>query len=273
MRDDVAAIAVTGKPFILAAGADLGGIPRITEREQALAIAQIGHAVLDLLHTSAVPTFAFVNGLALGGGLEVALHCDYRTVSRAAAGIALPECFLGLLPGWGGAFLLPNLIGADRAVTVIVENALSQNRMLTGPQAYELGIADALFDGADFLERSLDWAGRVVSGEVEVQRAEVDRGEAWDAAVARGRAFADSKVAGAAPAAYRALEQIAAAKTAERTAAYAAEDRELADLIMGPELRSGLYAFDLVQKRARRPAGAPDRTLARPVTKVGVVGA
>src|SRR6202008_4575817 len=50
-------------------------------------------------------------------------------------------------------------------------------------------------------------------------------------------------------------------------------DQALADLIMSEELRSGLYAFDLVQKRAKRPAGAPDRSLARPVTKVGIVGA
>ena len=57
-RDDVAAIAVTGKPFILAAGADLSGVPQITDREQALAIARIGHAVFDKLHTAAVPTFA-----------------------------------------------------------------------------------------------------------------------------------------------------------------------------------------------------------------------
>ncbi|WP_375433479.1 3-hydroxyacyl-CoA dehydrogenase NAD-binding domain-containing protein [uncultured Friedmanniella sp.] len=279
VRDDVAAIAVTGKPFILAAGADLSGIARITEREQALAIGQIGHGVFDLLHGAvnnhgaAVPTFAFVNGLALGGGLEVALHCDYRTVSAAAAGIGLPECFLGMFPAWGGAYLLPNLIGADRAVTVILENALNQNRMLTGPQAANLGIADALFDGADFLERSLDWAGRVVAGELEVPRPDVDRGAAWDEAVDRGREFADSKVAGAAPGPYRALAQIAAAKTVDRTAAFAAEDEGLADLIMSPELRSGLYAFDLVQKRARKPAGAPDQTLARRVTKVGVVGA
>ena len=108
-----------------------------------------------------MPTFAFVNGLALGGGLEIALHCDFRTVSASAAGIGLPECFLGMFPGWGGAYLLPNLIGADRAVQVVIENALNQNRMLSGVQAAQLGIADALFEGADFLERSLDWAGRV----------------------------------------------------------------------------------------------------------------
>ena len=82
--------------------------------------------------TSPVPTFALINGMALGGGLEVTLHCHYRTVSAAAAGIALPECFLGLVPGWGGAFLVPNLIGIERAVTVIIENPLSQNRMLDG---------------------------------------------------------------------------------------------------------------------------------------------
>ena len=272
-REDVAAIAVTGKPFILAAGADLSGLPRITRREQALAIARIGHAVFDKLHRAPKPTFAFVNGLALGGGLELALHCDFRSVSAAAAGIALPECFLGMFPGWGGAYLLPNLVGADRAVQVIVENALNQNKMLTGVQAAQLGIADVLFEGADFLERSLDWAGRILAGTADVERPEVDRGEAWDAAVARGRAVADAKVSGAAPGPYRALELIAAARTAERADAFAAEDEALADLLMSPELRAGLYAFDLVQKRARKPAGAPDPMLARSIGKVGVVGA
>src|SRR6185503_5666751 len=63
------------------------------------------------------------------------------------------------------------------------------------------------------------------------------------------------------------------AKTADFTTGTAAEDEALVDLIMSEELRSGLYAFDLVNKRAKRPAGAPDKALARPVSKVGVVGA
>jgi hypothetical protein len=58
-----------------------------------------------------------------------------------------------------------------------------------------------------------------------------------------------------------------------RADAFAAEDAALGDLLMGDELRAGLYAFDLVQRRAKRPAGAPDRALARKVTKVGIVGA
>ena len=272
-RDDIVAIAITGKPFILAAGADLSGFAKITNRDQALAIARIGHAVFNKLHSSRVPTFAFINGVALGGGLELTLHCQYRTVSAAASRLALPECFLGLLPGWGGAFIVPNLIGADGAVQLIIENPLNQNKMLDGRQAYELGLADAIFDGADFLARSLDWADQIVGGSLTITRPEVDRGKAWDDALARGREFADSKVSGAAPAPYRALELMMAAKTAERSNAFSAEDEALADLIMSPETRASLYAFDLVQRRSRKPAGAPEATLARPVTKVGVVGA
>jgi 3-hydroxyacyl-CoA dehydrogenase/enoyl-CoA hydratase/carnithine racemase len=272
-RDDVVAIAITGKPFILAAGADLSGFAEIVNRDQALAAARIGHAIFDKLHTSRVPTFALINGVALGGGLELTLHCHYRTVSAAASGIAFPECRLSLFPGWGGVFIVPNLIGADRAVQLIIENPLNQNKMLNGREAYELGLADAIFDGADFLARSLDWAGRVVAGSLTVTRPEIDRGEAWDEALAQGHSFVDSKLFGASPGPYRALELMAAAKTSDRIEAYAAEDEALADLIMSPEFRASVYAFDLVQKRARKPADAPDPLLARPVTKVGIVGA
>ncbi|OEV31808.1 3-hydroxyacyl-CoA dehydrogenase, partial [Streptomyces nanshensis] len=80
-------------------------------------------------------------------------------------------------------------------------------------------------------------------------------------------------VHGAAPAAYRALDIIAAAKNGDLRKGFEAETQALADLIMGGELRSGIYAFNLVQRRAKRPAGAPSKDLARPVTKVGVVGA
>jgi 3-hydroxyacyl-CoA dehydrogenase len=205
--------------------------------------------------------------------LELPLHCHYRTVSSAASGIALPECFLGMLPGWGGAFLVPNLIGAERAVQLIIENPLNQNKMLNGSQAYELGLADAMFDSADFLARSLDWAGQVVAGSLTVTRPDVDRGESWNEVLAEGRRFVDSKVFGAAPGPYRALELMAAARTSDRSEAYRAEDEALADLIMTPELRASLYAFDLVRNRARKPAGAPDPRLARLVTKVGIVGA
>ncbi|MEU6853919.1 3-hydroxyacyl-CoA dehydrogenase NAD-binding domain-containing protein [Actinacidiphila alni] len=269
----ITGVGITGKPFIFAVGADLKGVEVLRTRDEALTIGRSGHDVFKRLQTLAVPTFAYYNGAAMGGGVEVGLHCTYRTVSASVPAFSLPEVFLGLVPGWGGCVLLPNLIGADRAVGVIIENSLNQNRQLKGAQVYELGIADALFEAADFLEQSLAWTAAVLKGELEVVRPEVDRGEGWDQAVARGRAIADSKVHGAAPAAYRALDIIAAAKNGDLRHGFDAEDAALADLIMGGELRSGIYAFNLVQKRGKRPVGAPDKALARPVSKVGVVGA
>ncbi|MEU3351101.1 3-hydroxyacyl-CoA dehydrogenase NAD-binding domain-containing protein [Streptomyces sp. NPDC037389] len=270
---EITGVGITGKPFIFAVGADLKGVELLKKHEEALAIGKGGHDVFKRLSALAVPTFAYYNGAAMGGGVEVGLHCTYRTVSKAIPAFSLPEVFLGLVPGWGGCALLPNLIGADRAVSVIIENSLNQNKQLRGKQVFDLGIADALFEGADFLEQSLLWTASVLKGETEVVRPEVDRGEAWDQAIERGRAFADSKVHGAAPAAYRALDIMAAAKNGDLRQGFDAEDQALADLIMGGELRSGIYAFNLVQKRGKRPAGAPDRSLARPVNKVGVVGA
>ncbi|MGP3984771.1 3-hydroxyacyl-CoA dehydrogenase NAD-binding domain-containing protein [Streptomyces sp. KR80] len=270
---EIVGAGITGKPFIFAVGADLKGVELLKRHEDALAIGKGGHDVFKRLSALAVPTFAFYNGAAMGGGVEVGLHCTYRTVSAALPAFSLPEVFLGLVPGWGGCAILPNLIGADRAVSVIIENSLNQNKQLKGKQVFELGIADAIFEGADFLEQSLIWTASVLTGETEVVRAEIDRGEAWDQAVERGRFIADSKVHGAAPAAYRALDIIAAAKNGDLRQGFDAEDQALADLIMGGELRSGIYAFNLVQKRGKRPAGAPDKSLARPVTKVGVVGA
>jgi 3-hydroxyacyl-CoA dehydrogenase/enoyl-CoA hydratase/carnithine racemase len=268
-----AAIAVTGKPFVFAVGADLSGIPSIASAADAREIAETGHRVFRRLRDSAVPTFAFVNGAALGGGLELALHCHHRTISTTAV-VAFPEVFLGLVPGWGGTQLLPALTGIDAAVTVIVENALAQNKTTPGPKAAQLGIADAVFSPADFLERSLEWAAGVVSGQVTVARRAPDTA-GWDDAIARARGIVAARTRGASPGALCAVEllDLARAGDAGFTAGTAAEDDALTDLLMSDELRAGLYSFDLVNRRAKRPAGAPDTGLARKVTKVGVVGA
>jgi len=272
-RGEIAAVGVTGKPFILAAGADLDGAALADTREKGLRIGRLGHAVFRRLGELGIPSFAFINGVALGGGLEIALHCDYRTISSGVPMVAMPECFLGLVPGWGGTYLLPRLIGPSAALTVIIENSLSQNKMLRGPEAFSLGIADAMFEPADFLEESLRWAAGVLSGSVTVSRADLAPEAEWSSAVAAARFFADGKLHGAAPAPYRAIDLVAAARARTRDEGFAAEDEALADLLLSDELRAGLYAFDLVQKRAKRPAGAPEASLARPVTKVGIVGA
>ncbi|WP_431918260.1 3-hydroxyacyl-CoA dehydrogenase NAD-binding domain-containing protein [Micromonospora wenchangensis] len=265
-------VAVTGKPYVFCVGADITSLPALADREQAVEIGRLGHRVFARLRDSAVPTFAFVNGAAMGGGLELALHCHYRTLSGGAAALALPEVSLGLVPGWGGTQLLPNLIGIPAATQVILQNPLMQNKMLKPKQAAEMGIADVLLEPADFLERSLQWAAGVVRGEVAVTRPEVDK-DMWAGVLYFARQTLDARLHGAVPAAYKALDLLETAKDADFATGTAAEDEALADLIFSEELRSGLYAFDLVQRRAKRPAGAPDRGLARPVTKVGIVGA
>src|SRR5262249_49638758 len=155
---------------------------------------------------------AFVNGAAMGGGLELALSCQYRTLSDGAAALSLPEVSLGLIPGWGGSQLLPNLIGIVPAAQVIVQNPLMMNKMLKPKQAFEMGIADASFEAADFLERSLEWAAGVVSGRISVTRPEVDRSEMWDAVVGFARSELDKKLHGASLAATRALDLLLLAK-------------------------------------------------------------
>jgi 3-hydroxyacyl-CoA dehydrogenase/enoyl-CoA hydratase/carnithine racemase len=268
---EIVAVGVTGKPYFLAAGADLLGVGAVSSREQALELGRAGHAAYELLHTMGVPTFAFVNGLALGGGLEVALNCDYRTVASDAAALGLPETGLGLVPGWGGAYLVPRLVGIEKAVEVILTRPAA-NKPYKPAEALKVGLVDELFEAADFLERSITWAGSVLRGDVVPARRELDPEPVWDAVVAGTRRQLDHLVAGSRPAPYRALDLLAGARTATRAEAFAAEDEALADLIMTDEMRASVYAFGLTSA-GKKPKGAPSSDLARPVTRVGIVGA
>jgi 3-hydroxyacyl-CoA dehydrogenase/enoyl-CoA hydratase/carnithine racemase len=274
-KGEVDAIAVTGKPYFLAAGADLSNVGSMPDRATAAELPRLGHRVLGLLHQAPVPTFVFINGLALGGGLEIGLNADYRTINAAAPAVALPETFLGLVPGWGGATILPNLIGIERALKVIIENPLKQ-RVLKPAEALELGIADAMFGPASFLESSLGWADAVLGGK-KVDRPNapgaLERTVKWPIALKIARDTLEKKIGTVALAPYRALEVIELAKKNDRVAGFAAEDAALAELIPGDQFVASIYAFDLVQKRAKRPAGAPDKELAKKVSKVGIIGA
>jgi 3-hydroxyacyl-CoA dehydrogenase/enoyl-CoA hydratase/carnithine racemase len=267
------AIGLTGKPFIFAAGADLSGLSFISKPEESLAVGKLGHDVFRRLDECGIPTFAFVNGLALGGGLEVALHCNYRTLASTTF-TALPEVFLGLVPGWGGATILPKLIGPERAVQVIMLNALNNNTMMKAKDALKLGVVDAVFEPADFIERSIAFATSILSGATTIERKDYSNDPGWESALATGRAAALKKYGGAqiaSPAA--ALKLIAEAKSNTRGAGFDAEEQAMVDLIMSDELRASLYAFNLIQKKRKKVEGAPKPALARKVTKVGVVGA
>jgi 3-hydroxyacyl-CoA dehydrogenase/enoyl-CoA hydratase/carnithine racemase len=274
---EIAAVAVTGKPFFLAAGADLSKVSEIPNRAVGRQLAELGHWSLGKLSNLGVPSFVFINGLALGGGLEIALHADYRTIDSTIPGLALPEVFLGIIPGWGGAWLLPNLIGIENALKVVIENPLKNNTMLKGQEAFDHGIADAIFGSVSFLEDSIAWADGVIAGSTKVKRSnepgKIERAVKWDIAIGIATKMLESRIGKVAKSPYKALELLKAAKNTDRAKGFAAEDEALSELISGDQFQASIYAFNLVQKRAKRPAGAPDKKLARPVTKVGVIGA
>jgi 3-hydroxyacyl-CoA dehydrogenase/enoyl-CoA hydratase/carnithine racemase len=271
---NVAAIAITGKPFIFAAGADLSGMSFLSDRSQALAIGKLGHDVFKRFGESKKPTFAFVNGLALGGGLEVALHCHYRTLSATAL-TGLPEVFLGIVPGWGGATILPKLIGPEKSVQVIIKNALANNTMMKAKDAKELGVVDEVYEPVDFLEKSFTFAAAILSGAKKIER--IDHSgdsSAWEKALAEGRGAMLKKYGGAELAApLRALELIEKARTNSLSEGFDAEDQVLSDLVMSDSVRASLYAFNLIQKKRKKVEGAPKPALARKISKVGIVGA
>jgi 3-hydroxyacyl-CoA dehydrogenase/enoyl-CoA hydratase/carnithine racemase len=260
---------LTGKPFVFAAGADMTSFPGITP-ELAREGGRAGHELFARLRDLAFPTLAAINGAALGGGAEIALHCDLRTISRGVRHFACPEVFLGLIPGWGGTQLIPRLVGAETAVRFIVQNPLRQNRMLSGEQAFEAGFADALLDPVEFLDESLELLVRRIEEGGE-PRADADLANVSEVC-RRARSQVDDAVHGGAPAPYRALELIEGAASWTIEEGYRAEEDALAELLPGPEAQASVYAFDLVERRAKRGVGVPDAEPRR-IGKVGIVGA
>jgi 3-hydroxyacyl-CoA dehydrogenase/enoyl-CoA hydratase/carnithine racemase len=261
---------LTGKPFVFAAGADIGEFGEITP-ERARLGGRAGHELFERLRELPFITVAAINGAALGGGVEIALHCDYRTISSSVRHFACPEVLLGLIPGWGGTQLVPRLVGAEQAVRFIVENPLRQNRMLDAARAHEAGFADALLDPVEFVDESLAFLLDRVEEGAGKRRPNADLSDAAEVC-RKARARLDGQVHGAAVAPYRALDLIEGAASWSLEEGYQAEEDALAELLPGPQAQASLYAFDLVERRAKRRVGMPEAE-PRHVRRVGIVGA
>ena len=201
----------------------------------------------------------------LGGGVELALHCDYRVIAGDVRHFASPECLLGFVPAWGATQLAPRLAGPEAAVKLTVLNPLRQNKMLTAAQALELGLVDRVVEPERLVEEAISIAA-------DSLRARRPTFPAPPRSSRERRRQLDDMLHGAAPAPYRALDLIEGAAGWSLEEGYRAEEEALADLLFTPQAQASLYAFDLVERRARRGAGRP-ATEPRNVKKVGIAGA
>jgi 3-hydroxyacyl-CoA dehydrogenase/enoyl-CoA hydratase/carnithine racemase len=260
---DWEAAVFTGKPFVFCVGADIDEFGKVTDPREGI---RAGHGLFARIRALPFPTVAAINGAALGGGLELALHCTARTLATNVRHIGFPEVFLSIIPAWGGTQLLPKLIGPEAAAKVIVLNPLRQNKLLKAEEAFEVGIVDTLLDPVEFLDESLAFARSL-----SIERTEPDWSDV-ETVLRKARSRVDDAVHGATRAPYVALDLIAGAQQWSLEQGYAAEEDAMAELLLSPQAQASAYAFTVVERRSKKPPALPDAKPRR-INKVGIVGA
>lgn len=157
VEEAIAVVVLTGageRAFI--AGADIGEMAEKSPAE-ALAFAELGHAVCRAIEEAPQPYIAAVNGYALGGGCEIALACDIRLASERAV-FAQPEVTLGIPPGWGGSQRLPRLVPPG-----IARELLYTGRRVDAQEALRLGLVNAVYPADQLLERARELANQIAA--------------------------------------------------------------------------------------------------------------
>ncbi|OGX08321.1 MAG: hypothetical protein A2Z88_05765 [Omnitrophica WOR_2 bacterium GWA2_47_8] len=129
------------KKNVFIAGADIKEIEGITDAKEGAAKAEAGQLILDKLEDFTIPTIAVIDGVALGGGCELALACRYRVGTfNEKILIGLPEVNLGIMPGFGGTYRMPRLLGLSEGLKMIVSG-----RPINGEKALKAGLLDRLY--------------------------------------------------------------------------------------------------------------------------------
>ncbi|MBI2068209.1 MAG: enoyl-CoA hydratase/isomerase family protein [Deltaproteobacteria bacterium] len=149
------AIILTGageKAFV--AGADIAAMSKMSP-DEAAQFGKLGHEAMSAVENCRKPVIAAVNGFCLGGGLELALSCDFIFASERAK-LGLPEVSLGLFPGWGGTQRLSRLIGRGRAKELILSG-----RMLSAEEALHFGIANRICKPEELLREARATAAEI----------------------------------------------------------------------------------------------------------------
>jgi enoyl-CoA hydratase len=157
MDDDLGALVITGAGNVFAAGADIKEIRSLDGVVSAHKfVARVQHS-FNRVEELEKPVIAAVNGLALGGGCELALVCDIRVAAETAS-FGLPEIKLGVLPGAGGTQRLPRLVGVGRA-----KELLYSGESIDAQEAFRIGLVNKVVAADSLRETALEMAGRLAA--------------------------------------------------------------------------------------------------------------
>lgn len=151
---EVRVLIITGGEKVFAAGADIKQMSHATTMV-AQKTADLGQSINNLLEELAIPVIAAVNGMALGGGCEMTLACDFRVVGESAT-FAFPEVSLGILPGAGGTQRMTKLIGATKTKEMIL-----LGKRVKGKEAYEIGLATEVVADAEVMAKAKEMAEKL----------------------------------------------------------------------------------------------------------------
>jgi enoyl-CoA hydratase/carnithine racemase len=154
--DAVKVIIITGAGrSVFVAGADISEFDQIRDASHAEELLRAGHAVFSKIETSKKPVIAAINGICLGGGLELAMACHLRVAGHRAR-IGQPEINLGLMPGWGGTQRLPRIVGPSKAAEMILTGD-----PIGAQEAHRLGLVNQVVPMREVLNETVTLARKI----------------------------------------------------------------------------------------------------------------
>lgn len=266
--DLTALVIASGKPGIFIAGADVTEFTQVTSAAQAEEFVRFGQKVFTAISGLPQVTVAAINGPCLGGGLELALNCDYRVISdHPKASVSFPEVKLGIIPAWTGTTRLPRLIGIPAALDLILTG-----RSLDGRRAKKAGLVDEVAPAAILLDVARQFA-RSARG----KRGPGDRTHVYlegnpiarKIVFRKARASVAEKTGGHYPAPFKAIEVMETGFRAGFEQGLLAEARAAAELVTTETAQNLIRLFFLMEDSKKDPLSGK----AREVRRVGVLGA
>jgi 3-hydroxyacyl-CoA dehydrogenase / enoyl-CoA hydratase / 3-hydroxybutyryl-CoA epimerase len=257
----------SAKPRIFIAGADLHGFTKDLSAERLSFLIQQGQKTFDRIAALPFPTVAAIRGVALGGGFEIALACDYRVASLdSATKVGLPETMLGILPAWGGSTRLPQLVGLPTAL-----DAILSGKQYSAKEAKKLGMIDEIA----YPERLLGLATRLIAenrGKKRTLKLHLTNRPPISTFVAgQAKKKVLEKTRGHYPAPLKALEVVVTGLTVPHAQSLENEGRAFTELASG-EIAQNLIRVFFLQERSKKLSVQADQPLPK-INKVLVVGA